>query len=117
MVEPYVNLSSRVVISGTYQFDAIRFSKRNQEFQNHIGRLKFEYMHSTKLSASTFVQYNTFDTALAGNFRVRYNPREGNDFYLVFNEYRFLEPGTEMPPRPNIANRSLLLKYTHTFIL
>jgi hypothetical protein len=117
MVSPYVNLSSSVVISGTYQFDAVNFSKRNQQFQNHISRLKFEYMHSTKLSASTFVQYNTFDTALAGNFRLRYNPREGNDFYLVFNEYRFMESGTEIPLRPDLANRSLLLKYTHTFIL
>ncbi|NQU51112.1 MAG: carbohydrate binding family 9 domain-containing protein [Bacteroidetes bacterium] len=117
MVSPYLNLSSSVVISGTYQFDAIGFSKRNQEFQNHIARLKFEYMQSTKLSASTFVQYNTFDAALAGNFRIRYNPREGNDFYLVFNEYHFLQPELGIPNYPELANRSIMLKYTHTFVL
>jgi hypothetical protein len=117
MVSPYLNISSSVIISGTYQFDAISFSKRNQEFQNHIGRLKLEYMQSTKLSASTFVQYNTFDAALAGNFRIRYNPREGNDFYLVFNEYRNMNTELQIPSLPELANRTIMLKYTHTFIL
>lgn len=117
MVSPYFNLSSDILISATYQFDAIDFQKRNQNFKNHITRLKFEYMHSTKLTASTFVQYNTFDEAFAGNFRLRYNPREGNDFYLVFNEFRYLKPELGNPAYPKLANRTILLKYTHTFIL
>ncbi len=116
-VSPYFNWSSSILISGTYQYDAIHFSDRNQEFKNHISRLKLEYMYSTKLSASTFVQYNTFNAALMGNFRLRYNPREGNDFYLVFNEFHFLKPKLEIPNLPELANRSIMLKYTHTFIL
>lgn len=114
---PYFNLSSSIVLSGTYQYDVIHFPDRNQEFRNHISRLKLEYMYSTKLSASTFVQYNTFNAALMGNFRLRYNPREGNDFYLVFNEFHFLKPELEIPNLPELANRSIMLKYTHTFIL
>ena len=116
-ISPFLNLSSSMMLTGTYQFDAIDFSDRNQEFRNHIGRLKFEYMHSTKLSASTFVQYNTFDASLAGNFRLRFNPREGNDFYLVFNEYRNLNTDLQIPHLPALANRTILLKYTHTFVL
>lgn len=116
-ISPYLNLSSSILISGTYQFDAINFSERNQEFKNHIARLKFEYMHSTKLTVSTFVQYNTFDASFIGNFRLRFNPREGNDFYLVFNEYRNLNPDLQIPHLPVLANRTLLLKYTHTFVL
>lgn len=38
---------------------------------------------------------------------------EGSQFY---DGNRFLEPGTEIPARPNIANRSLLLEYAHSFI-
>jgi hypothetical protein len=117
MVSPYMNLSSSILISGTYRFDAINFSERNQEMRNHIAALKFQYMHSTKLSASTFAQYNTLNAAFVGNFRLRYNPREGNDFYLVFNEIRNLKPEIEIPTLPGLANRSILLKYTHTFIL
>jgi len=117
MVSPYMNLSSSILISGTYRFDAINFDERNQEMRNHIAMLKLQYMHSTKLSASTFVQYNTLNAAFVGNFRLRYNPREGNDFYLVFNEIRNLKPEIETPRLPDLANRTILLKYTHTFIL
>ena len=116
-ISPYFNLSSSFLISGTYQFDAVDFSKRNQEFTNHISRIKFEYMHSTKLSASTYIQYNTFDAAFIANFRLRFNPREGNDFYIVFNEVRYLQPELGSPTYPSLANRTLLLKYTHTFVL
>lgn len=114
---PFLNFSSSVVLSGTYQFDAINFNGRNQNFTNHIARVKLEYMYSTKFSASSFVQYNTLDAGFIGNFRLRYNPREGNDFYLVFNEMRNLKPELEIPRLPQLSNRTILLKYTHTFIL
>ncbi|MDP3912492.1 MAG: hypothetical protein Q8R96_01990 [Bacteroidota bacterium] len=47
---------------------------------------------------------------------MRYNPREGNDFYLVYNKCR---PGSnyafgEAASVPSL-NRMILLKYTHTF--
>lgn len=116
-LNPYLNLSSSFQINGSYQFDAINFGKRKQSLRNHITRLKFEYMHSTKLSASSFVQYNTLNAAFIANFRLRYNPREGNDFYVVFNEIRNLKPGIETPRLPKLGNRTVLLKYTHTFIL
>lgn len=116
-LSPYMNLSSSVQISGTYRFDAINFPDRMQEMKNHITRLKLQYMYSTKLSASTFVQYNTLNAAFVGNFRLRYNPREGNDFYLVFNEIHNLKPDIEVPTLPNLANRTILVKYTHTFVL
>ncbi|MBT3382888.1 MAG: carbohydrate binding family 9 domain-containing protein [Prolixibacteraceae bacterium] len=116
-VTPFLNLSSSFLVSGTYQFDAVNFSERNQDFINHIARIKFEYMHSTKLSASSYVQYNTLNAGFVGNFRLRYNPREGNDFYIVFNEIRNLNPDLEIPLLPKLANRTLLLKYTHTFSL
>ena len=117
ILNPFLNLSSSFQINGTYQFDAINFKQLNQNLRNHIARVKLEYMHSTQLSASSFVQYNTLNAAFIGNFRLRYNPREGNDFYVVFNEIRNFKPGIEIPRLPALANRTILLKYTHTFIL
>lgn len=38
----------------------------------------------------------------------------GGPFY---DGNRFLEPGTEIPQQPDIVNRSLLFKYTYSFIL
>jgi hypothetical protein len=43
-------------------------------------------MFDTKLSAAAFVQYNSAANLVTGNFRLRYNPREGVDFYLVYDE-------------------------------
>ncbi len=51
-----------------------------------------------------------------GVLRLRFNPREGNDFYLVVNEYRGIDDGTHTPAFPDYFNRSIMLKYTHTFI-
>jgi len=114
---PILNLSASLQLSGAYEFNAISFPERDQTLQSHIARVNILYMYNTKLSASTFVQLNNANDAFIGNFRLRYNPREGNDFYLVFNEYRgFLEPNSD-PEKPSYYNRALLLKYTHTFRL
>jgi hypothetical protein len=114
---PILNLSASVQLTGVYQFSAVSFPDREQRLNSHIARLNILYMYSNKLSASTFVQINNGDNIFIGNFRIRYNPKEGNDFYLVYNEYRgFLEPSA-VPENPPYYNRAILLKYTHTFRL
>ena len=114
---PILNLSASLQISGAYEYNYITFPDRNQSMQSHIGRLNILYMYSTKLSASAFVQLNTSNDAFIGNFRLRYNPREGNDFYLVFNESRGFMASSSDPEIPPYYNRAILLKYTHTFRL
>ena len=115
---PILNLSASLQLSGTYQFNTIHFPDRDQSMQSHIGRASILYMYSTKLSASAFVQVNSANDVFVGNFRIRYNPREGNDFYLVYNEYRgFMVDDDAVPEPPSYYNRAILLKYTHTFRL
>ncbi len=117
--EPNFNLSASLNLSANYEFNAIRFPEResNNSLNIHAVGFKALYMFSTKLSASLFVQYvNTEDDFIA-NFRLRYNPREGNDFYVVFNDYRgLLRDGSE-PPLPRYYNETIMVKYVHTFIL
>jgi len=74
-------------------------------------------MFSTKLSATIFVQYVNTEDDLITNFRLRYNPREGNDFYLVFNDYRGIDDNYSIPELPKFFNKTIVVKYTHTFIL
>jgi hypothetical protein len=74
-------------------------------------------MFTTQLSINAFVQYNSADNALSTNFRLRYNPREGNDFYIVINEGRSTYRDLEDPRLPAFNNRSVLVKYTYTFTL
>jgi len=114
---PILNLSSSFQLTGTYEFNDISFPDRMQSMQSHIGRVSVLYMYSTKLSVSTFVQLNDAREVFVGNFRIRYNPREGNDFYLVFNEYRGFLQSESIPANPPYHNRAILLKYNHTFRL
>ena len=114
---PILNISSSLQLSGAYEFNAINFPGRDQQLRSHIARVNVLYMYSTKLSVSTFVQLNNGNNAFIGNFRVRYNPREGNDFYLVYNEYRGFMVPSAVPEDPPYYSRAIILKYTHTFRL
>jgi len=113
---PAWSVSPSIKIEGQYQLDQARFSDR-PDFINHIARMKLVYMMNTKISASAFIQYNSSINATLSNFRLRYNPREGNDLYIVYNEGRNIDLDREMPHLPRYSERSFLVKYTYTFAL
>jgi hypothetical protein len=115
--EPEFNLSSSLQLSATYKFDKVSFPDQNHSFTNNIARVKATYMLNTKLSMSSFIQYNELDNILLTNFRLRYNPRDGNNLYLVLNDLRNADKSQTIPELPAYLNRTILLKYTHTFRL
>jgi hypothetical protein len=114
---PQWSVSQSIKIEGQYQFNKISFPSRKQSYISHVAGMKLTYMFSTKLSAGAFIQYNSAANAFLTNIRVRYNPREGNDFYLVFNEGRNTDITERIPRLPKIDNQTLQIKYSHTFIL
>lgn len=116
---PNFNLSSSLRISGMYEFNALRFPDRpaNNSDNLHLVNIKALYMFNTKLSATLMVQYVNTQDELVTNFRLRYNPKEGNDFYIVYNGGRNTYRDIDNPRLPVYNNRTLLLKYTYTFIL
>jgi hypothetical protein len=114
---PTWNISSSWEISGFYEYNHIDFSDRNQNFTSHIIRLKALYMLNTSFSVSAFVQYSSAADVILSNFRLHYNPREGNDFYLVYNEGMNTNLHREIPALPGTFSRTVLLKYTYTFRL
>jgi hypothetical protein len=118
-IEPNLNLSSSLNLAAMYEYNAIRFPRRstNNSLDIHSVNVKALYMFSTKLSASILTQYVNTRDELIINFRLRYNPREGNDFYLVFNDFRGITDSYSIPERPKFFNKTIMVKYTHTFIL
>ena len=116
---PNFNISSSLNISANYEFNAIRFPDRetNNALNIHAVNIKALYMFNTKLSATLLVQYVNTEDELITNFRLRYNPREGNDFYLVFNDFRGVANKGEVPVPPKYFNETVMVKYIHTFIL
>ncbi len=114
-LEPLWNIGSSLQLGLAYEYNHVNFPVRDQAFTGNIARFKTLLMFTTKLSINAFVQYNSTENSLSTNFRLRYNPREGNDFYVVLNEGRNTYRDLEDPRLPAFNNRSILLKYTYTF--
>jgi hypothetical protein len=116
-LEPTWNISKHFELGGIYSFDYVNVPKRNASMINHIAGIKALYMLDTRLSINAYVQYNTAYNGIITNLRLRYNPKEGNDFYLVFNEDRNTYLDREMPNLPIYNSRAVMVKYTYTFNL
>ena len=70
---------------------------------------------TTNTSLSAYIQYNTAVNKALANIRFRFNPREGNDFYLVYDEGLNTRLTRETPNLPLSSGRTILAKYTYTF--
>ena len=112
-----IKLGAFLSLQPSYEYDRIRFSTRDQSFTGHIARLNALIMLNNKLSISSLVEYSNIMHGLVTNIRLRFNPKEGNDLYLVFNQGRNIELNRVSPELNPIANRGILIKYTYTFIL
>jgi hypothetical protein len=100
----------------TYNLDLVNFPTRSVRFTNHIGGIRGLLTLSTKTSLLAFIQYNTSIDKVLTNIRFRYNPREGTDFYIVYDEGLNTNLFREVPTLPHSAGRTILFKYTYTFI-
>lgn len=114
--QPVCNLSESLQITGYYSYTYLTIPAREQELNAHLIRVKALYMYNTKLSISSFIQFSTIHQTAVCNFRLRYNHKEGNDLYLVYNESKptmyFFDDSIEPV---NFLNRQLQIKYIHTF--
>ncbi len=114
---PTFNLSSSLEFSATYEYNKATFAIRDQELNFHLARVKALYMFSTKLSVAALVQYNNQSKTFLGNMRLRYNPAEGNDLFIVYNDDLNSDRFRETPTLPTTNQRSIQLKYSYTFRL
>ena len=114
---PRANISPHLQLTGMYQLNRIEFPDRNQEFTGHIGQLKTSAFLNVKHSFFTFIQYNSANDTIITNLRYRYNPREGNDFYIVYDEGLNTDREREIPILPRTRNRTIMVKYNRTFNL
>ena len=106
-------------LRGGWEWNRIRFPDRNQRFDSHLGRLQAQVAVDSRLSINTFLQYNSLTDQVTTNARFRYNFREGQDLWLVWNEGLNLDRDAVLglPRRPFEQARTLTVKYTHTLVL
>ncbi|MEF8817406.1 MAG: DUF5916 domain-containing protein [Salinibacter sp.] len=116
-VQPVWNPSRYLQVEGFYQLNRVAFPDRGEAFTAHVGRLRLEVTPNVEYSISAFVQHNSARGAVIGNLRFRYNPRQGNDLYVVYNERLNSDrsAGPQRPRLPRSAQRAVVLKYNYTF--
>ena len=112
---PSWSVSRHLSLSGSYSLDHIDLPERDQSLTAHIARFRAEVMFSTATSLVAFVQYNSTRSSVLANFRFRFNPREGTDLYIVWNE-GLVDRFASDPARPRTDQRTLLFKYAQTLL-
>ncbi len=116
-VEPSLKIGTDFDLGMTYYLDHVDFPGRETGFTNHILGFKGLMTLTTRTALSSFVQYNTAIDRVIANVRFRYNPREGNDFYVVYDEGMNTNIHRSSPALPYSSGRTILVKYTYTFLL
>jgi hypothetical protein len=102
-------------IGGMLQYNLVRFPTRGQSFFAPLGQLRVQATLSVKFTAGALVQYNGADDTAIANVRLRYNPAEGTDLYLVYNEGLHTSRLGMIPVPPWSSGRALYLKFNYTF--
>ena len=110
-------ISPHLELAGAYLFNRIRFPDRNQRFDAHLARLRIGTAINTQMSTNAFIQLNSATKAISANVRFRYNFREGNDLWIVYNEGMNTDRHRLSPTLPTTDTRTILVKYTYTFQL
>lgn len=116
-VAPFMNITPDFIVQGSLSYNKLAFDSTNIFKDITLASLKLLYTFSTKFTMSSQVQYNSLSKTYAGNFRLRYNPKEGNDFYLVYNGDFNQDMGRVQPFLPTSNYQNIQLKYTYTFQL
>ena len=114
-MQPKANISEHFQLEGMYELNAVEFPDRNQKFTGHIVQLKISAFLNSKFSLVSLVQYNSANDKIITNIRFRYNPREGNDLYIVYDEGLNTYRQREIPVLPRTSIRTILVKYSYTF--
>jgi hypothetical protein len=115
-IYPYWNISPRLTVSAAYSVTHARFPDRRQSFLTQLLTLRLKLAFNTKLCAGILLSYNSAAEAAGLNIRLRYNPREGTDLYLVYNEGFNTDRFAESPVLAFTSGRILVLKFSRTFL-
>ncbi|OGU07473.1 MAG: hypothetical protein A2W29_08950 [Gemmatimonadetes bacterium RBG_16_66_8] len=113
---PAWNPSRHLELGVDYGFNAIRFPDRELSVDVHLLRLRVQTAYDAHLSLSTFWQYNSATDVASVNARLRYNVREGNDLWVVYNEAVNTDRLARSPIPPVSQGRAVMAKYTHTMV-
>ncbi len=114
-VSPVWTLSRFFELQAYYEINRVDLGDGLPSALAHISRLRAQATFNTEWALSAFIQYNSDIDAVLTNIRLRFNPREGNDLYIVYNEGLNTDRRAYDPVPPLMSNRTVVAKYTYTF--
>lgn len=122
-IEPKLRVNVHLDFSLNYRVSHLEFpqiiGRELNSFTVHQSSFKAAYAMNRKFSANAFIQTSNVSEKLGANIRLRYNFREGQDFWLVVNQNGIRpwdERNVDNLRLPSYDQRSILIKYTHTFL-
>lgn len=104
-----------------YEFNHINFPQSfaandaDPVFISNLVRLNLYCYISSKISIKLFTQYDDLSDAISSNLRFRYNPVEGTDLYIVFNQGLNTSIPDLEPELPVVDNQAITVKFIKTF--
>ncbi|MBI4455659.1 MAG: carbohydrate binding family 9 domain-containing protein [Acidobacteria bacterium] len=107
--QPLIKLGKNLSLNPAYQFSKVSLAEGG--FRSHLINSKISYAFNTRWLTSTTFQYNSAGSFAGINFRLNYIYRPGDNFFLVYNEFRTLAAAST----PGGINRALIAKLTHSF--
>jgi hypothetical protein len=113
--EPTWNISRHFEIGGEFEASYLDFPERNQDMEAYVARFRSLVSLNQHLSLQALVQYDNLNHNFLSNLRFRYNFREGNDLWVVYNENLNTDIHHVSPALPRLESRTIMIKYTYTF--
>ena len=103
-----------------YEFNHIKFpesysDKGNPVYISNLFSGNFTLNLSSKFSVRMLAQYDDNSDTFGGNLRIRYNPREGTDLYIVYNSNLNSKRFDIKPTLPLVDQQAVVIKYSKTF--
>jgi len=106
-------ISKYVGFQVDYEYNNIRFPQF-PTFESHLLRFNVNGAVNVKWTLATFLQYNSTANNWTLNSRLRFNPRDGVNLYLVYNENYNSKLDRETPHLPASSSHSIILKFSYT---
>jgi hypothetical protein len=103
-----------------YQYNQINFPEKFSDngdaiFRSNLMSLNLTITQSSKFSIKLLAQYDDNSDSFGGNLRLRYNPREGTDLYIVYNSAVNTNRLEAKPNLPLVDQQAIVVKYSITF--
>lgn len=103
-----------------YEFNSFQFPERfslseSPDYQSNLVAGGVAYAQSIYFSIRALIQYDDISKTIGNNFRIRFNPKEGTDLFIVYNpRVNTAFPNTE---RMVVDQQTFIIKFSKTFSL